>query len=181
MSFIDSVERTARGCGVVLTIFAAITFTCGIFGLVYYLTTPEGEAVGSVPANGQSPVRVALSAGDALHFVVSYSHDTSGFGFFDGPSRDNAIERALRSSSMRVVAVPVSGGTSLEATCAPYNGRTGAVSEVGSNRSVSGGLTDCVIPVGSEGAYDVSSTITWTPELRMQTSSVEVRRAAPER
>lgn len=181
MSIVDSMERTARGCGVVLLIVATVTMTCGIFGLVYYFTTPEGEAVGGMPGNGTGIVRVTLAPGDTLHFVVAYSHPVMQFGFAESPARDSAIERALRTSRMRVVATPVGGTGPIEATCAPYNGRTGTVIETSGQRSVSGGLTDCVIAITSAGAYDVTGTITWSSELRADVGTIEVRRATPER
>lgn len=170
---------TLRGCGVVLTLLLTLVFVCGIFGLVYYMTSPEGEAVGTVPADGRSAVTVVASPGDTLHFTLSYEFPLDGFGIFDGPSRDNAIERALRASSLRVVATSSTGAV-LEARCAPYNGRIGVESDVFGTRSISDALTDCVIAVPSAGTFGVVGAVTWSPEVRASDVVLEVRRAGPE-
>lgn len=175
-----SLEGAMRGCGVVLILLLTCVFVSGIFGLVYYFTTPEGEAVGTVSANGRTAVDVVAAPGETLHFTLSYSFPLAGFGVFDGPSRDNAINRALRASSLRVVATS-GAGAPLETSCSPYNGRTGTVSEVFGTRTMSGALTDCVITVPSAGTYGVTGTVTWSPEVRASDVLIEVRKASAAR
>lgn len=175
-----SLEGALRGCGVVLILLVTSVFVCGISGLVYYFTTPEGEAVGTAPADGRTAVNVTASPGETLHFTLSYSFPLAGFGVFDGPSRDNAITRALGASSLRVVATS-SAGAPFETSCAPYNGRTGTVSEVFGTRSMSDALTDCVITIPSAGTYGVTGTVTWSPEVRASDVVIEVRKAASAR
>lgn len=180
MAKTGSIERALRGCGVVLILLLTCVFVSGVFGVVYYFTTPEGEAVGKVPADGRTAVAVVAAQGETLHFTLSYAFPLAGFGVFDGPSRDNAIDRALRASSLRVVATSTTGAP-LEATCTPYNGRTGTVSEVFGTRSMSDALSDCVIALPSAGTYGVVGVVTWSPEVRASDVMLEVRKATPSR
>lgn len=173
-----SIDGALRGCGMVLIALLTCGFVAGVFGLVYYFTSPEGEAVGSAPADGQSAVNVTAAAGETLHFTLSYSFPLSGFGVFDSPARENAIKRALRASSLRVVANSAAGAP-IEATCAPYNGRTSSVSEVGHTRSLSRTLTDCVITLPTAGTYSVVGSVTWSPAVRASDVTIDVRKAAP--
>jgi len=166
-----------RGCGTALIVLVTLVFVCGIFAVVYYLTTPEGEAVGVVPADGRSAVSVVAAPGDSLHFTLSYEFPLDTFGMFDGPARDSAIERALHASSLHVVATSTTGKV-LEARCAPYNGRIGVESDVFSTRSLSDALTDCVIAVPSAGTFSVVGTVTWSREMRASNVMLEVRKAA---
>ncbi|MBK6811953.1 MAG: hypothetical protein IPG81_24315 [Sandaracinaceae bacterium] len=137
-----------RGCGAALLVLVTLVFVCGVFAVVYYFTTPEGETVAVLPADGRIAASVEAGPGDTLHFTLSYEFPLGGFGMFDGPARDNAIDRALRASSLHVVATSSSGAV-LDARCAPYNGRVGVESDIMGTRSLSNALTDCVITIPS--------------------------------
>jgi hypothetical protein len=169
-----------RGCGAALIVLVTLVFVCGVFAVVYYFTTPEGETVAVLPADGRIAASVEAGPGDTLHFTLSYEFPLGGFGMFDGPARDNAIDRALRASSLHVVATSSSGAV-LDARCAPYNGRVGVESDIMGTRSLSDALTDCVITIPAAGTFSVVGAVTWSPELRASEEMLEVRRATPSR
>jgi hypothetical protein len=171
-------NRTRARIVFLLIVFGSIMMTVALCVVIYVATRPEGDLVGTVPADGVAGVEVALAPGDTVHFRLSYTIAIVPISSFDSNARDRTFSHALAESVLTVVATQAGGQTPLETRCAPYNGRTSTESDFFGSRSLDGALTDCVLTASVAGRYVVRGRIAWSRTLRGSDAVLEVRRRA---
>ena len=159
----------------ILATVVSVGFTVGLGGLIFYLVSPRGDALGELSLTDPGAVlSVNGGLGDALVFRMDASVGHTRMSLLSGRELERQVTAQLRKSILTVRAVGPSG-VERTASCPVYKGRSFSSSTTSTGHSCSGMLNDCVIGLDGPGPWQVRGSVAWAPELSLNSATLEVR------